>query len=141
MTNITKAQVEKMNNQLGQGFKFDFCYFIIHHEKTATMHKPINDRCNAVLQLMWEEEYTREGGYPRYTGMVYPIVHISKEFPKDGMAVSYGLGKVVHIGTETYKRRSFKVLADISKNYDFSEALKLAGLEPESVEESKPLFG
>lgn len=141
MANITKAQVEKMNNQLGQGFEFDLWYFITHNEKTATMHKPINNKCNAVLQLMWEEEYTREGGYPRYTGMVYPIVHISKEFPKNGHAVSYGLGKVVRIGTETYKRRSFKVLADISKNYDFSEALKLAGLEPESVEESKPLFG
>lgn len=141
MANITKAQVEKMNNQLGQGFEFDLWYFITHNEKTATMHKPINNKCNAVLQLMWEEEYTREGGYPRYTGMVYPIVHISKEFPKDGMAVSYGLGKVVRIGTETYKRRSFKVLADISKNYDFSEALKLAGLEPESVEESKPVIG
>lgn len=141
MANITKVQVEKMNNQLGQGFEFDLWYFITHNEKTATMHKPINDKCNAALQLMWEEECTRKGGYPHYTGMVYPIVHISKEFPKDGMAVSYGLGKAVRIGTETYKRRSFKVLADISKNYDFSEALKLAGLEPESVEESKPLFG
>lgn len=141
MANITKAQVEKMNKQLGQGFEFDLWYFITHNEKTATMHKPINDNCNAALQLMWEEEFTREGNYPHYTGMVYPIVHISKEFPKNGMAVSYGLGKVVRIGTETYKRRSFKVLADISKNYDFSEALKLAGLEPESVEESKPVIG
>lgn len=141
MANITKAQVEKMNNQLGQGFEFDLWYFITHNEKTATMHKPINDKCNAALQLMWEEECIREGGYPRYTGMVYPIVYISKEFPKDGMAVSYGLGKVVRIGTETYKRRSFKILAEISKTHDFTEELRLAGLEPESVEESRPLFG
>ncbi len=141
MANITKAQVEKMNSQLGQNFEFDLWYFITHNEKTATMHKPINDKCNAVLHLMWEEEYTREGGYPHYTGRVYPIVHVSKEFPKDGMAVSYGLGKFIRIGNETYKRRSFKVLAEISKTHDFTEELRLAGFEPESMEESKPLFG
>lgn len=141
MANITSEQVAKMNKQLGQGFKFDTWYFLTHNEKTATMRKPINEKCNAALQLMWEEEFTREGAYPHYTGMVYPIVHISKEFPKNGMAVSYGLGQTVRIGTETYKRRSFKVLADISKNHDFTEELRLAGLEPESVEESKPLFG
>lgn len=141
MAKITTEQVAKMNKQLGQGFKFDAWYFMTHNEKTAVMRKPINDKCNAVLHLMWEEEFTKEGAYPHYTGMVYPIVHVSKEFPQNGMAVSYGLGSFVRIGTETYKRRSFKVLAEISKNHDFTEELHLAGFEPESVEESKPLFG
>lgn len=141
MAKITTEQVVKMNKQLGQGFKFDAWYFMTHGEKTATMRKPINDKCNAVLQLMWEEEFTRKGAYPHYTGMVYPVVHVSKEFPQNGMAVSYGLGKSVRIGTGTYKRRSFNVLAEISKNHDFTEELRLAGLESESVEESKSLFG
>lgn len=141
MPKITSKQISDMNKNLKNGFAFDLWYFMTHNEKTATMRKPINDKCNAVLQLMWEEEFTREGGYPHYTGMVYPIVHISKEFPRNGMAVSYGLGKSIRIGTETYKRRSFKVLAEISKNHDFTEELRLAGMEPESVEESKPIIG
>lgn len=141
MAKITTEQVVKMNKQLGQGFKFDAWHFVTHNEKTAVMRKPINDKCNVVLHLMWEEEFTREGAYPHYTGMVYPVVHVSKEFPQNGMAVSYGLGSFVRVGTETYKRRSFKVLAEISKNHDFTEELRLAGMEPESVEESKPLFG
>lgn len=141
MPKITEKQISDMNKKLGGGFAFDFWYFMTHNEKTATMREPINDKCNAVLQLMWEEEFTRECGYPHYTGMVYPIVHISKEFPRNGMAVSYGLGKTVRIGTETYKRRIFKVLAEISKNHDFTEELRLAGMEPESLEESKPIIG
>lgn len=141
MPKITSKQISDMNKNLKNGFAFDLWYFMTHGEKTATMKKPINDKCNAVLQLMWEEEFTREGAYPHYTGMVYPIVHISKEFPQNGMAVSYGLGKTVRIGTETYKRRSFKVLQEISKNHDFTEELRLAGMEPESVEESKPIIG
>lgn len=141
MPKITSKQISDMNKNLKNGFAFDLWYFMTHGEKTATMKKPINDKCNAVLQLMWEEEFTREGAYPHYTGMVYPIVHISKEFPQNGTIVSYGLGKTVRIGTETYKRRSFKVLQEISKNHDFTEELRLAGMEPESVEESKPIIG
>lgn len=141
MPKITEKQISDMNKKLSGGFTFDLWYFMTHGEKTVTMRKPINDKCNAVLHLMWEEEFTKEGAYPHHTGMVYPIVHVSKEFPQNGMAVSYGLGQFVRIGTETYKRRSFKVLAEISKNHDFTEELRLAGFEPESVEESKPLFG
>lgn len=158
MATITKKQVESANAKLSNGFTLDVWYYMTHGEKTAVKRVPLGGNAFACLHLMYTDEYERKltfagqqafdrgvpfdecNSYRVRTGRVIPCVHVSKEFDEGAFRTSYGLGKWVEIG-EAQDKKLFSTLQKLSAKVNEAYFVALANDEPNSVEESKPLFG
>ena len=141
MASITQKQIASANAKLKNGFVFDTFYYLTHGEKTARKRIPINDGTNAVacLHLMYHEEYDHSKGLARPTGRHIPCVHLSKEFPDGNFYHSFGLGRWMKVG-EPQPKRMFSVLQKLSGELDEDLLVRVCKGEPNTIEESKPLF-
>ena len=123
MARITREQVEKMNAQAKNGFKFDIEYFLIHHEKTLTKIVVLNESQFVRFKLMFEDERENADGWRRPTGRQIPNIHISLWNNSRGFASSHGLGTWEKIG-EPVNKKSFALLCKLSAEVDTGEFLK-----------------
>ena len=157
MATITAKQIESANAKLCNGFALDVNYYIIHGEKTAVKRIPLGGNAFACLKLMYMPEYewklTVSGrsqfekgtpyeqcnGYRTETGRQIPCVHVSKEFEEGSFRKSFGLGKWVNIG-EPQGKKLFSTLQKLSAKVNDEYFIAIANDEPNTLEESKPLF-
>lgn len=158
MATITKKQVDSANSKLSNGFTFDIGYYLLHGEKTAVKRIPLEGNASACLTLMYMDEYENKltfagqiahekgrpieecNSYQVPTGRVIPCVHVSKEFDEGAFRTSYGLGKWVAIGPAQDKKL-FSTIQKLSAKVNDAYFVAIAKGEPNTAEESKPLFG
>lgn len=139
MAKITQQQIENANKKLANNFKLDVFHYLVNGEKTAINRIQINDNEYATLRLEFYPEYEECNGYRMQTGRQFPCCHICKEIKDGEYFKSYGLGKWVKLG-DAQDKKLFSLLQKLSNTVDIDTMIKIAEEEPNTMEESKPLF-
>ena len=127
MASIAKKKVIEINEKCGNDFKLDIMYYVSYKDyKLQKYQEYEKDKFNS-FRLGYREnmEYkTNEYGckYPVYDGTYNIVLTYNTSYHKNGMMVSYGLGKD-YILEKGLKRKAIKDLQKWS-NYLSDEHLK-----------------
>lgn len=128
---MTMADVKKMTKDCFNDFQFDLNYYLIHKEKEFVKSIELPDGRILRVRVEWDEHREiKKNSYGQsfgaYTGMYIPKLHFSVWQNDGDFMKSFGLGRWVDIpGEEPVKRRSYKKLQALTKNYDTEKCLKL----------------
>lgn len=143
---ITKAQVEKWNSKMGQGFRTNLNRLAMWGEKQPHLMVKVDETTILELALYYEYEYkavTNEYGctFNRPTGKHIPVINVRKWIDEGtGMLHGYGIGKTFKVG-EPCEKKMFSTLQKLTHTIDVNKYLGLAMLEPKSNDEAKPIIG
>ena len=119
MAKITKGQIIKMNEKMGNGFEFDIKYYLFHNEKTARKIIQMEENKCLEAKIMYRdhyEKYTQDNGisYNRQTGKKQPVLHLTLwRVDENGTATSSGLGQWINI-SEPQNKAMFSKLQKLT---------------------------
>lgn len=114
MPNITKQQIQKINEKCQNDWQFDVEYYLFHNQKTL------------IKQIKLDEEHYLEFAL-RYDYKNRISLHIGKfeHKPNAYFASSNGLGKSKILDETPATRKNLNVLIDITKTLNDEECLKI----------------
>lgn len=114
MAQITREQVQKINEKCSNEWGLDIQYFLYHNEKTL------------IKKIDLDEEHYLEFTL-RYNYKNQISLHISKFHHKEGdyFATSQGLGKSRLLDNTEYSRKNVNNLIDFTKNLNDEELMTI----------------
>jgi len=122
MATCTKAQYQKWNAQLPEGWRFDLHYFLLWGEKCPVRAIELPDGRTLRAKLFYTEE--REGY--RHTGRQIPQVNLSVWTDRgDGFASSTGMGYTETLGV-IQKNKNYKHLCACAVTLSDADILTMA---------------
>lgn len=122
MANITKAQVEKLNSKMSNGWEFDWYYFLTHSgEKIASKKIEIDDKHFYKAEIWFSESYHR---YEKEITMKLHISEFTKSDATDfASSVGMGISKTIGRG---YSKKMFSEIQKATANFTDDDIIKLA---------------
>lgn len=106
-------------------FSLDKYYLITNKEKTLVNRVKVSDSEFIEARLTFESEYERRDGWNRPTGLLLPVVVVSKWTQSGEFFTSYGLDVRRKLGPAV-KRRSLKLLEEYGARLTDSDILAIA---------------
>lgn len=106
-------------------FILDQYYLVMNKEKTLVNRVNISDSEFIEARLTFESEYERRDGWNRPTGLLLPVVVVSKWKQSGEFYTSHGLGVRRKLGPAV-KRRSLKLLEQYGAKLTNNDILTIA---------------
>lgn len=135
MATITKAQYERWNSQLSNGFQFDLQHFLVHGEKEArkTFKLDGGKVLEARLSFTPVYEHFRLLGYQ-------PTLDIQLWHPAstEGMMVSSGLGVHENLGIRQ-QRKQYNILCQLCTTVTDEQIKQIAAAEMKQLNNGRIL--
>lgn len=122
MATITKAQVEKCNKVLHNGFGLDLWHGLVHGEKQATKKVELEDGKYLKATIGWYNV-----GDPWKRDVAYtPKLHLAIFTPGNtpGVFTSSGMGVYIRLTEETFTRRNWNKLAEYTAEWTDEKLLQ-----------------
>lgn len=128
---MTVAEVKKINEGCANGFKLDVQRYAFYKEKEFQKYIKLEDDSMLRVKIEWyacrdvrHSDYGQSFSVPN--GMSVPKIHFSVWRESGSCLVSHGLGRWVDIeGQEPVKRKSYKKLQELTKNFDDAKCLQM----------------
>ncbi len=114
MSKITREQIQKINNQCKNNWRFDTEYFIFHNEKSLIKHIDLDKQNYLQFKL-------------RYNYKNQVSLNISKFYHKEGdyFATSTGLGKSKVLNEIQAKRKNVNDLVEFTNTLTDDELMEI----------------
>lgn len=114
MAQITRQQIQKINEKCKNNWELDLYYFLCHSEKT--LQKIIEIDSENYLKFKLDYNYKNQ-----------ICLHISKYHHKENedFAISQGMGKQRLLDETQYSRRSISNIIEYTKILDNDELMKI----------------
>lgn len=106
-------------------FILDKYYLVMNKEKTLVNRVKVSDSEFIEARLTFESEYERRDGWNRPTGLLLPVVVVSKWTQSGEFYTSHGLGVRRKLGPAV-KRRSLKLLEQYGAKLTDNDILTIA---------------
>ena len=118
----TKEQILKWNAQLSNGWRFDLRQFMFHKEKQIELIEEIDDKHYFEYTMyFWQKLNKTTWKYENYD----VVINKSEWTRTEGGATSFGLGITKKIKEQITNKKSYKLLADLTKEYDLQKVKSL----------------
>jgi hypothetical protein len=131
MASYTKAQVEKWNNQLGNGWKLDLQTLVVWNEKRPKFKYKKNESDD--ILYTFDINFTEDRQGYEYLGTYSVDVCCQKWREEGDVMISHGLGVRKRIAVSISNKKMFKILADMTKKLDKTTLLSMFDIENPEV--------
>ena len=124
MPKITRAQVEKINGKMGNGWKLDLYYFLMRGEKTAVLEIPQDD--GGYIQGKLYIDNVFDWRKDAYNGIQIKLnVSRWRKGNTDGVYTSNGLGYWIEINRPDLKKALFSEVQKITHTIRAADILDI----------------
>lgn len=119
---ITRDQVNKINEKMGNGWELDLSFLLMHNEKTAMLKIPQDDGGYILGKLYIDNVWDWHPG--AYNGIQIKL-NVSRWMPSGGCFVSHGLGKWYSFNRPDLKKCMFSEVQKMTHQITAADILAI----------------